>query len=162
MDGSRGSRSIPRKLALLTCGPLLAAALSVWAFERIPADAVVPVRWSAIGEADRYVSRLEALLTLPIILVVVSLVALLIDILGGVRRSVVPGWVLVSLVLVTAHGFILQTALSDKAILPRAVVGALGLAVLALIDRPAVPVRWRRGIALLGCAILVAAFAVPL
>ncbi|MFC3980772.1 DUF1648 domain-containing protein [Streptosporangium jomthongense] len=162
MDESHGSRSILWKLALLTCGPLLTTALSVWAFSQVPADAVVPVHWNAIGEADRYVSRLEALLTLPIVSIVVSLVAWLVDMLGGVQRNVVPGWVLISLMLVTAHGFVLQAALSGRAVLPRVIVGVLGLAVLTLAGRPSVPARWRWAAALLGCAVLVAAFAVPL
>lgn len=47
-------------------------ALSAWAWVQIPADQQVPVHWGVNGEPDRYGSKFEGLLLLPIIFTAVS------------------------------------------------------------------------------------------
>ena len=50
------------------------AALSAWGWLVTPADAEIPVHWSATGEVNRYGSRLEAFLSVPAMTVFLSLV----------------------------------------------------------------------------------------
>ncbi|MDH2424042.1 SdpI family protein [Sphaerisporangium sp. TRM90804] len=47
---------------------LVAAGCSVWGWFAIPGDARLPMHWNASGEADRYVSKTQALLELPLIM----------------------------------------------------------------------------------------------
>lgn len=49
------------------------AALSIWGWMVTPADAQIPVHWSAHGEVDRYGSRLEAFAALPAIAAIISI-----------------------------------------------------------------------------------------
>jgi len=49
------------------------AALSVWGWMVTPADAQIPVHWSASGEVNRYGGRLEAFAMIPAVTVLVSL-----------------------------------------------------------------------------------------
>ena len=48
------------------------AALSVWAWQSIPGDAQIPVHWGLDGVPDRYGSKVEALIVLPIIAAVLT------------------------------------------------------------------------------------------
>lgn len=55
-----------------------AAGASLWAWGRIPADALLPVHWNLTGQADRLGGKTEALITLPIgILVLGTLLSVL-------------------------------------------------------------------------------------
>jgi uncharacterized membrane protein len=49
------------------------AALSAWAWIVTPADAEIPVHWSASGEVNRYGSRLEAFAAIPAFTALISL-----------------------------------------------------------------------------------------
>lgn len=51
------------------------AALSVWTYLQLPADAQVPVHWNAAGDVDRYAGRLEG--TGLLVLVTAGVVGLL-------------------------------------------------------------------------------------
>lgn len=47
-------------------------ALSAWAWVQIPADQLIPVHWGINGEPDRYGSKFEGLLLMPIIFTAVT------------------------------------------------------------------------------------------
>lgn len=51
----------------ISAGVIIAmAGLSIWGWNTTPADAQIPVHWSASGEVNRYGSRFEAFLMMPL------------------------------------------------------------------------------------------------
>jgi uncharacterized membrane protein len=59
---------------LLFAAPLLAAiaALSVYGWLIVPDDAQLPVHWNAEGVADRYGTKAEALLSMPVVALILT------------------------------------------------------------------------------------------
>lgn len=104
---------------LLFTAPLYAmiAALSAYGWIVIPADASLPVHWNIQGDADRYSSKTEALLIIPIIAVAISGLFIVLPTLDprreNIQRSPTPflvGWVGVLGLLTTVHAVLVLTA----------------------------------------------------
>jgi uncharacterized membrane protein len=64
------------------------AAVSAWAWVRLPPDAQVPVHWNLEGEIDRFGSKAEALLFMPAVAVGVTLLLWLLPRLDPRRANV--------------------------------------------------------------------------
>ncbi|NUW41261.1 SdpI family protein [Nonomuraea rhodomycinica] len=69
--------------ALLLAGT---AALSLWAWTRIPDDARLPVHWGASGKPDRLGGKSEALITLPVVILVLAAVLVVLPLVVPDRR----------------------------------------------------------------------------
>ncbi|NUW29946.1 SdpI family protein [Nonomuraea sp. SMC257] len=80
--GDRTPHSAPALMntrpTAIGAGLLLActAALSLWAWNRIPDDARIPVHWGASGKVDRLGGKSEALITLPVVILVLAAILL--------------------------------------------------------------------------------------
>ncbi|NHK26592.1 SdpI family protein [Parvularcula flava] len=116
------------------------AVASVWAFFQ-PGPHEVPVHWGLSGEPDRYASRLNALVSLPLVALAISAI---LAIAGKVdpRRANIErsgpayriAWLGTLGMLAIGHGVIVATALGQDVPVARIIGAAVGVLLVALGD----------------------------
>ncbi|TAK33590.1 MAG: DUF1648 domain-containing protein [Chloroflexota bacterium] len=130
-----------RKPGLIVSGALLALmfALSAWAWVQTPADALIPVHWGVSGTPDRYGSKLEALLVIPLITIGVIGLFVVIPWVEPRRKNLERSvqaytvvWIGVVLVMAAIHLAAVLAALGyavNMAMIIPAIVGLLFIAI---------------------------------
>ena len=115
-------------LTLMTAG-------SLWAFATFPNQIHIAVHWGINGMPDSYAGRTKALIILPAIGAVMTLVLALLPKLEPRRRNLIASrkffavsWIANMSVLALAHGLILLSAAGHPVPVPRVLLGASALA----------------------------------
>lgn len=111
---------------------MLAAGL--WAGSRLPDDALLPVHWNIMGEADRFAGKWEALLMLPAIAAGISLLLYVLPAVEPKKRGLersqglyLASWLGVLFVLGLAHAAVLGVAVGHPVSVVPLIAGGLGV-----------------------------------
>ncbi|GAA3204353.1 SdpI family protein [Nonomuraea roseoviolacea] len=154
-DPTRPSRMDTRPTAigaaLLVLGT---AALSLWAWTRIPDDARLPLHWDASGKADRLGGKTEALTTLPVVILVLAALLVVLPRVVPDRRRLAGsarGYNIIAIgvlgLLAAIHAASVLGAVTGSVPLLRVVSAALGLFTVALgMALPGLRPNWIAGI----------------
>lgn len=117
----------------------LMAGISIYGFNTIPADAVLPVHWGLNGEVDRFAPRDAALVTLPGIAVFVVLVFVLAPLVDPRRDNVLASsglllaaWIGTLVLIAIIHGAMVFAASRGLDLDTRIVAGAVGALLIVL------------------------------
>ena len=125
------TRSVVRWSAYIILVMLL---FSAWAWMRLPEGAQMPVHWNAAGEIDRYGTKFEGLLLLPVISGLIAVTLAFIPLFeprqGNLLRSAKPYVITCAatlLFMLCLHAAMILTALGKPVSVPRAIFAATGV-----------------------------------
>lgn len=114
-------------------------AVSAWAWAQLPADAQLPVHWGLSGEADRYGSKAEGLLAVPVIAFLVAGVFAVLPKVEPRRAHLEESagayftvWLAIMAMLALTHGALVAAALGYPVNVASTITGGVGLLFLAL------------------------------
>ena len=122
MQGKSG-RGFGIKQGLILSSVVILAmfALSLYAWMQVPEGSRLPVHWGASGRPDRYGSKFEALMLIPIMAVLLTILFAIIPAIEPrqkhmqqSRRSYLVIWALVLGILAVVHGLLVLTALGSR------------------------------------------------
>lgn len=123
------------RTGLLWSGALIALALgiSLWGWSVLPEGTRMPVHWGLDGRPDRYGSRFEGLLAIPLVMAAVTALLAFLSRVPGAKRIeearlfYLTAWIGSMLISLLAHLFIVLTATGTAEPPVGLIVGAVGL-----------------------------------
>ncbi|MCX6050587.1 MAG: SdpI family protein [Chloroflexi bacterium] len=136
----QNSQNNPSKLWLFSGIVLLVmAGLSVWAWQRLPAAAAIPVHWNLSGTPDRYGSKLEGLFLLPLVTAGMALLFTIILYVDPLRQNIQRSnkaystvWVVLMLFMAILHTATILIALGWTINIGVVITIALGMLFMVL------------------------------
>lgn len=113
--------------------------MSLYAWQRLPADVQIPVHWNAVGEVDRYGGRFEGLFLLPLITLGIAVLFYALPWLdprgANIRRSGKAYrilWLVMLLFFLIMHTVTLLAVLGSPINMSRVLLPALGMLFMVL------------------------------
>ncbi|MFC4058151.1 SdpI family protein [Planomonospora corallina] len=118
---------------------LVSAGLSVWGWSTIPDGARIPMHWNGAGEVDRYGSKTEALLTLPLVMAGICVLMAVLPLvlprqkgLAGSARAYTAAWLGVLVLMTGLHAAEIINATGGGIPTPRIAIAGVGLLLVVL------------------------------
>ncbi|CAN5762780.1 SdpI family protein [soil metagenome] len=115
-------------ILLVMCG------LSMWVWQRLPANALIPVHWGISGAPDRYGSKLEGLFLLPLVTAGIALLFTIILYVDPLRQNIQRSskaysitWAILLLFMAGLHAVIVMIVLGWRINISAVITIALGL-----------------------------------
>ncbi|MEM7112709.1 MAG: SdpI family protein [Chloroflexota bacterium] len=131
-------KNLTRLLIFTAVVAVIMFLVSAWAWQQIPAGEQVPVHWNAAGEADRFGSKFEGLLLMPIIMVVVMGVVAAVTFIEPKRRNLLQShrafgafWIAISLFFLMLH--VTMTLITLGYAIPINIAISVGLGLLFIV-----------------------------